>query len=612
MRALLALLLVATACRKDPGPDGDAPAYDGVLDQGLVNPWPNHLLMDAGKLAIPADVMAPVSTPDPSRLTWRDGFSVAQTSVLQLPDIDPSDFPGPTSLRPGEGSVRMLDLTTGAWLPLMAELDAHPDAEQPALLVRPLVALTPGHRIGVAVTTAAVDRPDAFDALLTGEAGRSNEALSSHMVELVEAFDGAGLAEADVAVAWDFPVSDARAPLRSALDQLELSGTWSWQFTRDADDGDSLVPTAWRTGTGTFEVTDFLVDDRILDLQPDGTVRPTGTASANLYVHIPQSVRDAPAGSVPVMVFGHGIFASPQLYLDEEDDPSGLQQLAEEAGIIVVGTNWRGLTTTDTVEVIAAAVDFKDFPPVPERLVQAQVNARTLTELVVGGQLFDDPLFVGDSGQKLPMEGRAVYYGISLGGIQGAILLANDAPLDAAAFHVGGSMWSTMLERSSNWSTFEAILVDAVPAPEDRQLLYSMSQLWWDFADPISFTEELVDRPMLYQVSMGDEQVPNLTSEALARSIDLPLLQPSATTPDGLDPVTGPLPPGSRAFVQFDPELPPNPPDNRPKPVTGAHHGPRLWTGARRQVIDHLQLGSEGQIVHHCGDAVCSESNQGD
>ena len=57
-----------------------------------------------------------------------------------------------------------------------------------------------------------------------------------------------------------------------------------------------------------------------LNLQSDGTVLPTGTAEAFLYVHVPTSVADAPAGSVPVMIFGHGIFGEPQIYLDEERD----------------------------------------------------------------------------------------------------------------------------------------------------------------------------------------------------------------------------------------------------------------------------------------------------
>lgn len=608
MRALLALLLVVAACKKDD--PGTGQAFDGPVDMGLANPWPNHLLVDdSGHLAIPDDLAGENPTPDPSRLTWRTGFSPSQTSVLRMPGVNPANLPSFLDIRPGEGSVRMLDMTDGVWLPAMAELDAHPDAEEPALIVRPLQVLPMGHRIAVAVTTDALARLDAFDVLVGGDPS-GNQDLAKHTAEVVDALEAAGLPENEIALAWDFPVDDPSRPLRSALDTMQVSGNWEWLFTRDADNGDAVVPTAWRTGTGWFEATDFLVDDALLDLGADGSASPTGTVQAHLYVHIPQSVRDAPAGSVPVMIFGHGIFSNPELYLDADDDPSGVVAMAEEAGIIVVGTKWRGLTSTDVVEVIAAAVDFTNFPKVPERLVQGQVNTRTLVDMVVAGDFFDDPLFVGDSGQRLPMTGHAVYYGISLGSIQGTILLANDAPLDAAAFHVGGAMWSTMLERSSNWTTFEHLMVDSVPEAADRQLLYSVSQLWWDFADPATFAPDLAGRSFLYQYSLGDEQVPNLTTEAFARSVGMPLLNPSDHVPYGVA-TTGELPAGSMAMVQFDPEVPLPVTANRPAEVSGAHGGPRLWDGTRRQVIDHLTTGAAGQVVHHCGAAVCSESNQG-
>lgn len=608
MRALIVTLLLLGACKKDD-PTGEA-AYDGVLDLGLNNPWPNTAMVDAsGHLDIPADIAGTNSSPDPSRVRWRTGFSPSQTGVLVLDGIDDSDFPKPDALRPGEGSVRLLDLTDGTWLPVMAELDAYPDTDERALIIRPMQVLTAGHHVAMIVTTAAMERLDSFDALLNDDAP-GNGALVESTRALVGDIEAAGLPASEIAVAWDFPVDDPRKPLQSALEQMDVPGTYTFQITRDADDGDVLVPTGWRTATGKFDVTDFLVDDKTLNMNPDGSVSPTGTAESHLYVHIPQSVRDAPEGSVPVMVFGHGIFGNPELYLDESEDPSNLIELAEEAGYIVVGTKWRGLTSTDVVEVVAAANDFSTFPTVPERLVQGQVNTRTLVELVVSGALFDDPLFQGDSGQTLPMEGRAIYYGISLGAIEGAILVANDAPVDAAVLHVGGSMWSTMLERSSNWTTFETLMIESVPEARDRQLLYSISQLWWDYADPASFAPDLTDKSVLFQYSLGDEQVPNMTTEALARSIGLQVHTPNDHVPYGFE-TTGDLPPGSRALVQFDPELNHPPMTNRPAEVSGAHGAPRHWPGVRHQIIDHLTLGAEGQVVHHCGTSVCSESNQG-
>jgi hypothetical protein len=172
-------------------------------------------------------------------------------------------------------------------------------------------------------------------------------------------------------------------------------------------------------------------------------------------------------------------------------------------------------------------------------------------------------------------------------------------------------MWSTMLERSSNWPTFEYLVELDVPNAADRQVLYALTQLWWDAVDPVAYAPELSGRSFLLQESVGDEQVPNLATEVLARSVGLPVLNPTDLVPYGLSAVDGPLPPGSRALVRFDPEQPAPAATNRPAEDSAAHELPRTWDGARLQVIDHLTPGLEGQVVHHCGDEVCSASNPG-
>ena len=288
--------------------------------------------------------------------------------------------------------------------------------------------------------------------------------------------------------------------------------------------------------------------------------------------------------------------------------PSSTSTTRATATAIVVATNWRGLTTPDLVDTTLAAGDFARIHEVTDRLVQAHVNLRSLIAMVEAGHLLDHPGLAGRDGQVLFDPDRRYYYGISLGGIEGAVLWATDAPVDAAALHVGGAMWSTMLERSSNWPLFEGILVRVVDDPADRQLLYSLSQLYWDPVDPMSYTADLQRperRPALLQIAIGDEQVPNFTSDALARSVGLPLLAPEVGVPEGLSSAAGPL---TRAYVQFDPGTDLPPATNRPAPVTDAHTTPRTWPGARHQVVRFLR---DGVIEHFCGDAPCTASNPG-
>lgn len=141
-----------------------------------------------------------------------------------------------------------------------------------------------------------------------------------------------------------------------------------------------------------------------------------------------------------------------------------------------------------------------------------------------------------------------------------------------------------------------------------RQVLYAASKLFWDLADPAGFVEDLVDRSVLWQLSIGDEQVPNLTTELLARGVGVTLMTPSASVPFGLETgesVTGP------ALVQFDPEVPLPAAGNRPAESSGAHGAPRLWDGTTAQSLRFLDADDPGVILHPCGVGVCSASNPG-
>jgi len=154
---------------------------------------------------------------------------------------------------------------------------------------------------------------------------------------------------------------------------------------------------------------------------------------------------------------------------------------------------------------------------------------------------------------------------------------------------VGGCAWSTMLERSSNWTVFEQAVVRTIPDAYERQRLYAASQLFWDPVDPASYVEDLQGRRILWQESIGDDQVPNLTTEVLARSLGLSIGEPAQTSPVGLD--TVPLPADPPLLYQLDPGLGLPPPVNRPSAKTLAHDTPRTWPEVQAQTVQVLQGG---------------------
>jgi hypothetical protein len=369
------------------------------------------------------------------------------------------------------------------------------------------------------------------------------------------------------------------------------------------DEGYIMPEGSWRQLVGSFTNDSWLADDthlRVIDNVP----QREGTIEAQLFVHMPESIRTAEAGTVPVWLFGHGIFGDPQEYMLDLDDGSTVVELADEAGAILVGTVWRGLENDDRIHALGIARDFGRLPEITDRLHQGIADVTALSRLVLDGDLLDAPEFEGKADRS-----QLMYYGISLGGIAGAVMLANNDRIAHGVLHVGGAAWSSMLERSSQWMPFDWGMSDAVPSARDRQLLYALSQLYWDPVDPANHTAGLIGRSVLWQESIGDEQVANFTTELIGRAVGARLLAPSVTEVAGMPAVDAPL--TGPAIAQFDPEVGMPPEENRPSPMSQAHSTPRTWPGTRQQVARFLNADDPGVVAHFCGDDPCTERNPG-
>ena len=612
MMPLLLPALLAVACGgKDKGEDSEL--------VGAARPpfatFPSRELVDQdGSLRLSAFdwPMAVGGTPIPvDRLSARTGFSPVQTAVVDLGlALDPASLPSQDEPFASDG-VQVWDLTDEVRLPAFVELDAWPDNDEaPVLLVRPLVPYSPGHDVGVVLTSAlrlqdgsALAPVDWWQDALDGRP-HPDIAEQQPVYEGLDAFF-AGAGVEGVVLAFDFPVDDPSGPLEAMLGEVETPSAWTWTRVRDADEGDALPPGIWRALEGTFTGQTWLVDDAAFGLDADGLPALQGSDEIAVWAYLPDSLREAEPGAAPVWLFGHGIFADPDLYFDSDDDKNGVIDLANRAGAVVLASEWRGLTTRDRLVAVEVGNDFGRFPELSDKLLQGVVNNAALVRLIQEGDILDDPLLGGLGDPSLLR-----YYGISLGGIEGATLVANTPSLEAAVFHVGGASWSTMLERSSNWSVFEILMEDAVPSPRDWQLLYAFSQLFWDPADPATYAAALQDRTVLWQESVMDEQVANMTTELLARGAGATVLEPADLVPLGLDSAPAPL--GPPALARFDPETPTVHEENRPAETTGAHDAPRRWEGAKAQTLRFLDPVDPGVVEHFCGDAVCSASNTGE
>jgi hypothetical protein len=499
----------------------------------------------------------------------------------------------------------LYDLTDGAELRAFAEIDAYPDegdGETRALLVRPMQPMAPGHRIAAVVTDAvrtvdgaAFTAPAWFQRAVEGQPAATDPAPEGHDAALMAEIAGLGVPNA--VFAWDWTVGAADAPLLAALEAVGVPSSWSFDEVIPGDASDPRV--AW-TATGTFRTVNLLGADGLAVLDDGGLPVPVGEVEADLVAFIPTTA----VPGAPVWLFGHGIFSNPLEYLG----PDGvLTQLAYDAGAVVVATTWRGLTTKDLAIPVGVGGDFGRIPELTDRLTQGVANTIALAALVADGELLSDPLFEGRADAT-----KLRYFGISLGGIEGATTLANADPslLRYGVFHVGGSTWSTMLERSKNWSSFEGLVEAGIDSPADRQTLYALSQLFWDPVDPAVYAERLAGRDVLWQIALGDDQVPNLTSWTLARGAQASLLAPVAVPVAGLAEQAAPM--RGPAVAQFDPETVDHEGVNRPSPETNAHDLPRLWPGMQAQVRRFLDGDDPGIVIHACGAAPCAASNPGE
>jgi hypothetical protein len=624
-------------------PESAPPAGDavGLVDDSPLNPLPSMTLarldgdsVTGWRLDFPEGLLpqseggAPM---DIARLNRLDGFSVGSTGVVLLPGVllDRAALPSwhdPFAATATDSPVQLLDLDAGTRLPLFAEVDAHPDCvdgENCALLIRPLQAMAFATPHAFVLTDALrqadggpVEAPAGFASLRDGAPATGLTDQAGRYEDLFERLEDLGLAREHLVLAWEVVTgseAEVHAPLEAVLaattaavpPEAESTPVTAVRHAYDTDLGDPLNEHAWRVVEGTVSLPTFLDEEGAFDLGGDGLPLPQGEDEVLWMVFVPRSLREAPAGSAPVVVFGHGLLASPSMYLLEQDDPMAVQALADHLGAIFIATEWRGLCTRDLAAAAQVAGDFGTFHRLTDKMAQGLANAAVLPRLVRTRFQEADFLQAAGGDGSLVDPDRVYYFGISLGGIQGANLMSWTEDIDYGVLHVGGAIWSTMLERSSNWPAFETMMELGVPDPLDRQRLYAVSQLLWDPVDPITHAADLAGRPLLWEVSLGDEQVPNLCTDALARSIGLTLLGPAVEPVAGLTEVAAPLAPGTTALAQFDPQLGRPHETNRPAEESGAHYFPRHTEQVHAQVGAFFAAGTEGTAVHTCGDDPC-------
>jgi hypothetical protein len=311
------------------------------------------------------------------------------------------------------------------------------------------------------------------------------------------------------------------------------------------------------------------------------------------------------------MIFGHGLFGSAQSEMNSTYEKQVIDQLC----MVQVGTDWIGLSSADVPQIVGKVVaDFEHFDLVTDRLQQAHVNIQVLARLALR-KLKNDPNLVVN-GMPIIDGSQIYYYGISDGGIQGGTFMALTPDVARGVLDVGGGEWSLMMTRSADFKSLKGVLDITYPDQRNQEVIFAISQQYWDFTDPINFAPYSIKAPLpdengaplaprriLLQESHNDAQVPNLATRLVARTLGLSLLTPSVEPVWGIEQKAGPL---DSAYSQWDAlPMPPPGPYNVPPTEGLGWMGYSAHEAIRRmpQLIDQLSkfFQPNGQVVDTCG-----------
>lgn len=612
-------------------------ACNPLGDGHCMTPWPSSAFeiddpsaVTGRRLAIP-DGALPSNVDDvavdPTDWNLADGFSPAAPIAMAwktgvspegLPPLDNLDL----SLAADSPTV-ILDMTTGARVAHYAELDAQA-ADSPgsqALLLRPAARLAGGHRYAVAITqrVRAADGSDlavpaGFAALRDHHATDHAllEAMRPRFADVLDALDDAGFPARELVVAWDFTVAsdeflhrDMIAARDRAVAALEGHAI-GFTVTGDAPIGDGQV--IRRKLTGTFDAPLILTQGGRFAAGTQIARDPAGLPAVQGFRPIPftalvPACAYTAAAPVAMVVYGHGLLGS------AGETAGGVQQTtAAELCVVFVGTDMRGMSTPDIAAVARALNDLTRADEVMEVLEQGLVDHIALVRAM--RTVFAARLFVDGAGRSLVDPARVFYYGLSQGGILGTAVMAYEPTIVRGALGVAAANYSTLLERSTDWSLYRRALAAAYPDPLDITMAIGLFQMRWDKVEGAGVAGGVLagaptgvpPKQLLVQIALGDEQVANVGSYWLARTMGVPILGPTPTTPWGLAVRSGPLPGGS-ALVIMDGGAPPPPVANVPPPDLDMHDLTRNQPAARRQIA---QFFATGAIVNTCaGACVC-------
>jgi hypothetical protein len=480
---------------------------------------------------------------DPTELNRNDGWSQGTPVMTSVPGLDVRRTGLATEADPGsslrkDAPVVLLDAATGERWPYTTDLDANPtDGEQPLLIIRPAVNFREGHRYVVALRNL---RDSSGNEIPAGAAFTELRKSATRTDPVFGPLLRKKIRVDELYLAWTFTIAstrsntermlhirdDAFASLEGKAPSFAVTGTQ-----------DAYSDKVSRRVTGTFTVPNYLTTPvnakepvlgtdpglpgtRFLYLPGDELPDRNGDFTATFTCDIPRSATaERPArGSI----YGHGLLGG-----QGEVGAGNVQKMGNENDILYCATNWYGMATGDIPNVGTMLADMSFFPTLPDRVQQGMLAQLFLARLLKDPRGFaSDPAF--RTGEMPLLQSGAVYYdGNSQGGIIGGALMAVAQDITRGVLGVVGMNYSTLLDRSVDFSQYESLFNAAYPSETDRELVFGLIQPLWDRAENNGYAAHITRDPLpdtpvhqvLLDVAFGDHQVSNYTAEVMARTV---------------------------------------------------------------------------------------------
>jgi hypothetical protein len=251
------------------------------------------------------------------------------------------------------------------------------------------------------------------------------------------------------------------------------------------------------------------------------------------WLVIPNSATEQ--GPANLTVWGHGFLGN--------GNTSGLSGWANENNIAMIGTSFYGWADDDFTSIEYAVLNMQYFQHQAERLEQAMINQVVMIKTFTG-ICSDLTEYYSEDGTKLVDTTNPTYTGYSNGALRGPSIIALSPDLDKGVLWAGGSSFSHIIERCTQYDKFHFIFASEYGYENqlDRAVAMSIMQSLWDSTETdtyLSLREEgYLDQiepfNLMTLFSITDLQISNISSSRMMRTGGIPLLNSSTITPYGI------------------------------------------------------------------------------